>query len=147
MTPQLGRLPGGAVIAIRTGRLEEHITSDVAWAADCYLAWSGDEAFAGDAVTITLADEIDIARGDILARPDSRPEVADQFTAHVIWMSAEPMLPGRSYLLKLGARTTPASPSTLGAEYSRRCGRCGPSPLALIAGACPSCSSGASAAG
>lgn len=52
VTPQLGRLPGGAVIAIRTGRLEEHITSDVAWAADCYLAWSGDEAFAGEAQTI-----------------------------------------------------------------------------------------------
>ena len=67
------------------------------------------EAYAGDAVTITLADELDIARGDLLSRPDSRPEVADQFTAHVIWMSAEPMLPGRSYLMKLGARTTPAS--------------------------------------
>jgi bifunctional enzyme CysN/CysC len=68
-----------------------------------------DEAGAGDAVTVTLADEIDIARGDVLARPDARPEVADQFTAHLIWMSADPMLPGRSYFLKLGARTTPAS--------------------------------------
>lgn len=52
VTPQLGRLPGGEVVAIRTGRLEEHITSDVAWAADCYLSWSGDEAFAGDAQTL-----------------------------------------------------------------------------------------------
>ena len=52
VTPQLGRLPGGEVVAIRTGRLEEHITADVAWAADCYLAWSGDEAFAGDAQTL-----------------------------------------------------------------------------------------------
>ena len=58
---------------------------------------------------MTLADEIDIARGDVLALPDSRPEVADQFTAHVIWMSAEPMLPGRSYFMKIGTRTTPAS--------------------------------------
>ena len=41
-------------------------------------------------------------------RRDARPEVADQFTAHVIWMSADPMLPGRSYLLKLGAKTVPA---------------------------------------
>ncbi len=49
VTPQLGRLPGGEVVAIRTGRIEEHITADVAWAADCYLNWSGDEAFAGDA--------------------------------------------------------------------------------------------------
>ena len=58
---------------------------------------------------MTLADEIDIARGDVLALPRSRPEVADQFTAHIIWMSAEPMLPGRSYFMKIGTRTTPAS--------------------------------------
>ncbi len=68
-----------------------------------------ERAEAGDAVTLTLADEVDIARGDVLSHPDSRPEVADQFTAHVLWMSAEPMLPGRSYLMKIGARTTPAS--------------------------------------
>jgi bifunctional enzyme CysN/CysC len=70
-------------------------------------------AHAGDAVTLTLADEIDIARGDVLSRPDSRPEVADQFTAHILWMSAKPMLPGRSYLLKIGGRTTPASVTEL----------------------------------
>lgn len=52
VTPFVGRLPNGDVVAIRTGRIEEHITADVAWAADCYLAWSGDEAFAGDAQTI-----------------------------------------------------------------------------------------------
>ena len=68
-----------------------------------------EEAGAGEAVTLTLADEIDVARGDVLARPDQRPEVADQFAAHLIWMSAEPMLPGRSYFLKIGGRTTPAS--------------------------------------
>ncbi len=67
-----------------------------------------DAAEAGDAVTVTLADELDIARGDVLCLPHQRPEVADQFTAHVIWMSADPMLPGRSYLLKLGAKTVPA---------------------------------------
>jgi len=72
-----------------------------------------EEAGAGEAVTLTLADEIDIARGDVLARPDARPEVADQFTAHLIWMSAEPLLPGRSYLLKIGARTTPATVTEL----------------------------------
>ena len=60
-------------------------------------------------MTLSLADEIDIARGDVLAHPESRPEVADQFTANVLWMSADPMLPGRSYLMKIGARTTPAS--------------------------------------
>ena len=70
-------------------------------------------AEAGDAVTLMLADEIDIARGDVLSSPDSRPEVAGQFAAHVLWMSAEPMLPGRSYLLKIGGRTTPASVTEL----------------------------------
>jgi bifunctional enzyme CysN/CysC len=70
-------------------------------------------AHAGDAVTITLVDEIDVARGDVLSKPDSRPEVADQFAAHILWMSAKPMLPGRSYLLKIGGRSTPASVTEL----------------------------------
>uniref|UniRef100_UPI003F99BE43 adenylyl-sulfate kinase n=1 Tax=Roseiarcus sp. TaxID=1969460 RepID=UPI003F99BE43 len=68
-----------------------------------------ESATAGDAVTLTLADELDIARGDVLSHPDTRPDVADQFTANVIWMSADPMLPGRSYLMKVGTRTVPAS--------------------------------------
>jgi bifunctional enzyme CysN/CysC len=72
-----------------------------------------ESAEAGDAVTLTLTDELDIARGDVLSHPESRPEVADQFTAHVIWMSTEPLLPGRSYLMKIGARTTPASVTEL----------------------------------
>src|SRR5271157_2298573 len=54
-----------------------------------------ESAEAGDAVTLSLADEVDIARGDGLAHPESRPEVADQFTANILWMSADPMLPGR----------------------------------------------------
>ena len=72
-----------------------------------------DSAEAGDAVTLTLAEELDIARGDVLAHPASRPEVADQFTAHLIWMSADAMLPGRSYLMKIGARTVPAQVTEL----------------------------------
>ncbi len=72
-----------------------------------------ESAEAGDAVTLILADEVDIARGDVLSHPESRPEVADQFAAHVLWMSADPMLPGRSYLMKIGARTTPASVTEL----------------------------------
>ncbi|HEY5159475.1 MAG TPA: glycosyl hydrolase family 65 protein [Gaiellaceae bacterium] len=52
VTPRSGRLPSGEIMAIRTGRIEEHITADVAWSADCYLAWSGDEAFAADAQLI-----------------------------------------------------------------------------------------------
>ncbi len=97
---------GDAIVVASSGRAST-ITSIL----------SGDDevssAGAGEAVTLTLADEVDIARGDVLARPDTRPEVADQFTAHVIWMSAESLLPGRSYLMKIGARTTPATVTEL----------------------------------
>jgi bifunctional enzyme CysN/CysC len=61
----------------------------------------------GDAVTITLTDEIDVARGDLLADPTERPEVSDQFAAHLIWMSEDKMVPGRSYLARIGTKTTP----------------------------------------
>jgi bifunctional enzyme CysN/CysC len=67
------------------------------------------EAVAGQTVTLTLADEVDISRGDILAPAAQRPEVADQFAAHVLWMTEDEMLPGRQYLLKIGTRTVPAS--------------------------------------
>ncbi|MGA8756515.1 MAG: sulfate adenylyltransferase subunit CysN [Stellaceae bacterium] len=72
-----------------------------------------DHAGAGDAVTLTLADEIDIARGDLLADPRDPPECVDQFAAHIIWMSEHRMVPGRSYLLKIGARTVPATITAL----------------------------------
>ncbi|MDR3372199.1 MAG: sulfate adenylyltransferase subunit CysN [Ancalomicrobiaceae bacterium] len=67
-----------------------------------------DVAEAGDAVTLTLADEIDVSRGDVFARSGDRPEVIDQFAAHVVWMHEQPLLPGRSYLLKRGTRTVSA---------------------------------------
>ena len=57
-------------------------------------------AGAGDAVTLVLDDEIDIARGDLLADPRDPPEFVDQFAAHLIWMSEHPLVPGRSYLLE-----------------------------------------------
>ncbi len=72
-----------------------------------------DEAIAGQAVTITLDDEIDISRGDMLCDPEHRPEYADQFEAHLVWMHEEKLLPGRSYLLKAGSATAPATVTTL----------------------------------
>ena len=71
------------------------------------------EAKAGDAITLTLADEIDVARGDVLSKPETRPEVVDQFAAHVLWMSDEAMLPGRSYLLRIGTKYVPARITSL----------------------------------
>ncbi|MGA1462598.1 MAG: sulfate adenylyltransferase subunit CysN [Steroidobacteraceae bacterium] len=68
-----------------------------------------DEAVAGQSVTLTLADEIDISRGDVLAAADAPPAVADQFQVSLVWMHEEPMLPGRPYLMKIGPRTVTAS--------------------------------------
>ena len=73
------------------------------------LAYEGPlpSAQSGDAITITLTDELDIARGDLLVTAASRPEVSDQFAAHLIWMSEEQLMPGRSYLARIGPKTTP----------------------------------------
>lgn len=57
-------------------------------------------AVEGQAVTIVLEDQIDISRGDMLVDPANRPHVADQFQAHLIWFDAQPMIPGRSYILR-----------------------------------------------
>jgi bifunctional enzyme CysN/CysC len=61
-------------------------------------------AAVGDAVTLTLADERDISRGDVIAATTQPPQVADQFAAHLLWMGEAPLLPGRPYWLKIGSR-------------------------------------------
>jgi len=79
------------------------------------VTFDGDlpEAAAGDAITIELEDEIDVMRGDILAGAHDRPEVIDQFAAQVLWMGEQPLLPGRPYLMKIGARYLPAQVTEL----------------------------------
>jgi bifunctional enzyme CysN/CysC len=67
-----------------------------------------EEAPSPAAVTLTLDRELDISRGDLLVAPAERPEFADQIAAHLIWMSSDPLLPGRTYLLKTATRTTGA---------------------------------------
>ncbi len=68
-----------------------------------------EEAAAGDAVMLTLCDEMDISRGDVIAAKDSPPATAKQFEATIIWMHEEPLLQGRSYRLKIGATTVNAT--------------------------------------
>ncbi len=68
---------------------------------------------AGQSITLTMEDEIDISRGDLLSDPQSRPNCADQFEAHIVWMHEEPLLPGRSYLLKNGTSTLQVQVSSL----------------------------------
>ena len=67
------------------------------------------QAVAGQSVTLTLADEVDCSRGSVIAAADNPPQVADQFEATLVWMADDTLLPGRSYLLKLGTQTTPAT--------------------------------------
>ena len=102
-----GRIrPGDSVVVAKSGRSSK---------GERIVTMDGDlsEAVAGDAITLTLADEVDISRGDVLADPQARPEVSDQFAAHLLWMADEELLPGRQYLLKLGTATVPAQISGL----------------------------------
>ncbi len=75
----------------------------------------GDLPAAGphQAVTLTLADEIDISRGDIICASNAPAEQTDQFAAHVIWMHDEEMIPGRQYLFKTANRLLAGSISDL----------------------------------
>jgi bifunctional enzyme CysN/CysC len=95
-----GRIAAGDVVVVaasgRSSRVKQLLTYEGAQPS----------AQAGDAVTVTLNDDVDIARGDMLVVPTSRPEVSDQFAAHVIWMSGQALVPGRSYLARIGTRTT-----------------------------------------
>lgn len=98
--------PGDRVVVAASGaesRIARIVTAD----GDLPLA------VAGDAVTLTLTDELDVARGDVLAPADARPEVVDQLAAHILWLTEEPMLPGRSYLMRIGTQHVPANITSL----------------------------------
>ena len=79
------------------------------------LTYDGPQTSAqsGDAVTFTLTEDVDVARGDLLVNPPARPELSDQFAAHLIWMSDEPLVPGRSYLARIGTKITPVSVTSI----------------------------------
>jgi len=82
---------------------------------DRIVAFDGDleRAVAGQAVTLTLADEIDVSRGDVIAPVDSPAQVGDQFEATVVWMAEEPLLRGRTYLMRVGTKTVAATVAPL----------------------------------
>jgi bifunctional enzyme CysN/CysC len=93
---------GDRVVVLPAGR-ETAVARVVAFGGDL------DRAVAGQAVTLTLADEIDISRGDVIAAADEPPQVGDQFEATVVWMAEEPLLRGRTYLMRVGTKTVPAT--------------------------------------
>jgi len=94
--------PGDRVKVLPSGR-ESRVARIVVLPGDL------DSAQAGQSVTITLADEVDVSRGDVLVAADDPSPVANQFETTLVWMDDEPMLPGRPYLLKIGAQTVTAS--------------------------------------
>ena len=67
------------------------------------------EAEAGASITLTLNDEVDVSRGDLIVAADAPPEVADQFQVRILWMAEEPMVPGRSYWMKVHAKEITAT--------------------------------------
>ena len=103
-----GRIVGGT---IRPGDPIRVLPSGTTSIVERIVTMDGDldEAIAGQSVTLTLADEIDASRGDVICAAESPTEVADQFEAHVVWMHEDAMLPGRPYLMKIGARTVGAT--------------------------------------
>ncbi|HEX2802792.1 MAG TPA: sulfate adenylyltransferase subunit CysN, partial [Sphingomicrobium sp.] len=98
-----GRMGPGTEIRIlpsgRTTRIARVVTFD----GDL------DEAVAGQSVTVTLEDEVDCSRGDVIAAAAEPPEAADQFEATVVWMSEDELLPGRGYWMKIGTETVTAT--------------------------------------
>jgi len=97
--------PGDQVRVLPSGRLST-VARIVTMDGDL------DKAVAMQSVTLTLTDEVDISRGDVLAAAANAPGVADQFEATVIWMGEQDLQPGRPYLLKIGARTVTATVGT-----------------------------------
>ena len=99
-----GRIVGGS---IKPGDPIRVLPAGTTSTVDRMVTMDGDldVAVAGQSVTITLTDEIDASRGDLMCAGDAPAEVADQFEAHVVWMHEDGMLPGRPYLLKVGTRT------------------------------------------
>ncbi len=103
-----GTIAGGVV---RPGDEIRVLPRDTRSTVERIVTYDGDldEAVAGQAVTLTLADEIDASRGDMLASVEASPGVADQFEATVVWMADDPMYRGRNYLMRIGSQLATAT--------------------------------------
>ena len=107
-----GHINAGDPIVVATTGRSSHVKEIIAHGSEIATA------SASNAVTLTLEDNFDIACGDLVS-PSARPEVSDQFAAHIIWTSEDAMVPGRSYRLRIGTRTVSASITTL--KHRDRC--------------------------
>ena len=92
------------------------------------VTYDGDleSGVSGQSVTLTLAEEIDVSRGDMLCSPVSPAKVGDRLTAQILWLVREPLVIGKSYLLKIGSRITPASISSVDARIEIETGLAAP---------------------
>jgi len=98
-----GRVEVGQQVRVQPSGRETHVARIVTRDADLPFA------VAGDAVTLVLADEVDVSRGDVISAASAPAEVADQFECTLVWMDDEPMLPGRPYAMKIGTNTVTAT--------------------------------------
>ena len=98
--------PGDEIVALPSGKRSR---------VDRIVTMAGDleQAVPGQSVTLTLEDEIDLTRGDLLVNPEARPRVAEAFDARIVWMAEAPLLPGRQYDIKLGTRLLAATPELI----------------------------------
>src|SRR5436309_12255548 len=98
-----GRVTAGDRVVVLPAGRETTVARVVGFEQDL------DAGVAGQAVTLTLSDEIDISRGDVIAAAEAPAEVGEQFEATVVWMAEEPLLRGRTYLMRAGTKTVPAT--------------------------------------
>jgi len=94
--------PGDRIRVLPSGR-ESEVARIVTWDGDL------ERAIEGQSVTLTLKDEIDISRGNVISDAAKPAQVSDQFEATVVWMHDDPMLQGRKYIMKIGAQTVAAT--------------------------------------
>ncbi len=97
---------GDEILALpsrKSSRIKEIVTSD----------GNLQEAFVPMSVTLTLEDEIDVSRGDMIVRPGNVPKLENRFDANIVWMSGQPLVPGKQYLFKQTTKTVPGNISTL----------------------------------
>jgi bifunctional enzyme CysN/CysC len=102
-----GRVKKGDPVMVLPSKRTSHVERIVTFDGD------RDEAFAPQSITLTLTDEVDVSRGDMLVHVDEPPMSARAFDAMVVWMNDEPMLPGKGYFFKHTTRTTPGRISSL----------------------------------
>jgi bifunctional enzyme CysN/CysC len=97
--------------AVTPGDVVEVLPSGVVSTVARVVTADGDlpRAVAGESVTVTLTDDVDVSRGDVLCAVTQPATVTDQVEAHVVWLAEEPLLPGRRYLVKLGTATVNAT--------------------------------------